>query len=75
MAYSVSQVIANAFVFVQYRHYSCVGGSYSMLCQGITFSRYENARVILTLNWWNNVFSITEFMNTFFLLPTKSFRA
>ncbi|EEC04020.1 conserved hypothetical protein [Ixodes scapularis] len=49
MAYDLLQVIANAFLFVQYTRHSYLGGYYSVFCQGMRYSRGNNAMVILTL--------------------------
>ncbi|CAN8027213.1 unnamed protein product [Ixodes persulcatus] len=73
MAYNLFQVTANAFFFVQYLRFAYLSGNYSVLCQGIDYSRNENEMALLRVSWWYLFVRIADFMDTFFFVATKKF--
>lgn len=73
MAYNLFQVVANAFLFVQYMRHSYIGGDYNVLCQGVSYSRDKSTMAILRLVWWNLFVRLADFLDTFFFIATKKF--
>ncbi|KAG0442237.1 hypothetical protein HPB47_015752 [Ixodes persulcatus] len=73
MVYNLFQVIANAFLFVQYTRHSYLGGNYNIFCQGMSYSRDDNAMAILRLVWWSLFVRIADFLDTLFFVTTKKF--
>lgn len=73
MVYNLSMVIANIFFFYQYMRHSYLGGGYNVFCQGVSYSRDENAMTLLNLTWWYLFVRIADFFDTFFFLARKKF--
>lgn len=73
MAYNFAMVIANCVFFALYLRHSYFGGGYSIFCQGVSYSRDDNAMAILNLTWWYLFVRIADFFDTFFFLLRKKF--
>ncbi|KAH9374272.1 hypothetical protein HPB48_005592 [Haemaphysalis longicornis] len=73
MVYNLSMVIANVFFFYQYTRHSYLGGGYNVFCQGVSYSRDENAMTILNLTWWYLLVRIADFFDTLFFVARKKF--
>ncbi|XP_029846162.2 elongation of very long chain fatty acids protein AAEL008004-like [Ixodes scapularis] len=71
--YNLCQVIANVFFCVQFFRHSYLGGGFSVLCQGMSYSRDQNSMTLLRLCWWYFFVRIADFMDTVFSVATKRF--